>query len=50
MKDAIRFCGVINEVTPGNWSSKNCGTRFGSSSSEAKCEEGRKRVHVNDPS
>lgn len=42
--------GSITEVTPGKCLSKNVGTVVGSPSSCSNRAEGRKRVHVKEPS
>ena len=50
VNDWMRLVGRIRFVTPGKWVLKKEGTVLGSDSRVEKCEEGRKRVHVKDPS
>jgi hypothetical protein len=50
VNDWMRLVGGIRDVTPGKWVLKKVGTLLGSGSRREKCEEGRKRVHVKDPS
>ena len=50
VKEAMRSEGGMREVTPGKLMSKKDGTEVGSSSSRAKCDEGRKSVQVKEPS
>lgn len=50
MNDWMRAVGGIRDVTPGKWVLKKDGTEPGCDSRREKCEEGRKRVHVKDPS
>lgn len=48
--EVIRVEGSMREETPGKWASKKAGTELRSDSRAAKCPEGRKRVHVKQPS
>lgn len=50
LKELIREAGEMRAVTPGKWVSKKVGMVEGSVSSVERCEEGRKRVHVKEPS
>ena len=46
----MRSEGWMKDVTPGKLASKKLGRDDGSFSRVVKCEDGRKRVHVNEPS
>ena len=50
VKEEIREEGLMKDVTPGKCVSKKEGRECGSDSRMEKCEEGRKRVHVKEPS
>lgn len=51
MKESISEDGGIRSVTPGKWVSKNWGRSVeGDVERWEKCAEGRKSVHVNEPS
>lgn len=51
VKESIRADSVIREgTTPGKLVLKNAGRLEEEAPRVAKCEEGRKRVHVNEPS
>lgn len=50
MKEAIREEGGMWDVTPGKCVSKKVGRVVGEAERVVKCEEGRKRVHVKEPS
>lgn len=51
VNDSISDVGGMWFVTPGKWVSKNSGSKVvGDVERCAKCADGRKRVHVNDPS
>ncbi len=49
-KEEMSVCGEIRLVTPGKWVSKKAGTVEGLHSRVEMWAEGRKRVHVKDPS
>ena len=50
MKEWIREVGGMRVVTPGKWVLKKVEMVEGSFSRVVRCEEGRKRVHVKEPS
>lgn len=50
VKDEMSFAGEMSEVTPGKCVSKKVGTEEGLLSKVDMWEEGRKSVHVKDPS
>ena len=50
MKEVMRSEGWMREVTPGKLVLKKDGTELGSFSRAMKCVDGRKSVHVNEPS
>lgn len=50
MNEAMRTCGSMRVVTPGKLLSKKAGTVVGFFSRAAKCDEGKKRVHVKEKS
>lgn len=50
LKEWIREVGGMRVVTPGKWVLKKVGMVEGSFSRVVRCEEGRKRVHVKEPS
>ena len=50
LKELIREVGWMRVVTPGKWVSKKVGMVEGSVSRVERCEEGRKSVHVKEPS
>lgn len=49
MKEWMSRGSGIKSVTPGKWVLKKSGSLEGSSSRVVKWEDGRKRVHVNEP-
>jgi hypothetical protein len=50
LKAAMSVVGRMRDVTPGKWASKKDGREVGFCDRLAKCAEGRKRVHVKEPS
>lgn len=50
MKEVMSECSGMRDVTPGKWVLKNERRDEGSFSRVVKWEEGRKRVHVKEPS